>query len=145
MVPLISGMSAPQVVSGASGYSSPSVKMGNLFQQIDPGNTGSISKSQFQQAFATMNPPGRFKALGASAIFNKLDPNQTGAVSKTNFVNGMTSIMKSFGPARPPRIVAPSATSSSQTLNDSLQSFLQMGSKPSTANGSAGSIVDTLA
>ena len=92
----VSGMAGammPQVVSGASMRMPPAQKMSNLFQQIDTGNTGSISKAQFAQAFQTLNPPPAIKAMGADAVFGKLDPNGTGSVSRQDFINGMKSVM----------------------------------------------------
>lgn len=72
---------------------SPTQKMSDLFQKIDTGGSGSITKAQFEQAFQNTNPPAGFKAMGADAIFNKLDPNGTGSVSKQDFVNGMKTLM----------------------------------------------------
>ena len=72
---------------------SPTQKMSNLFDQIDTSGAGTISKSQFEQAFQTMNPPGSVQAAGADAVWSKLDPNGTGSVSKQSFVSGMTTTM----------------------------------------------------
>ena len=83
----------PQVVSGASMRMPPTQKMANLFQQIDTGNTGSITKAQFEQAFQTLKTPASFKTQGADAVFSKLDPNGTGSVSKQDFINGMKAMM----------------------------------------------------
>lgn len=85
----MAGAMMPQVVSGASMRMPPAQKMANLFQQIDTSNSGAISKSQFEQAFQTLNPPPAFKAMGADAVFSKLDPNGTGSVSKQDFINGI--------------------------------------------------------
>ncbi len=139
----LSGTNSPHIVSGASAYASPTGKMANLFQQIDTSNSGSISLGQFQQAFATLNPPANFQALGANAIFSQLDPNGTGSVSKADFVSGMTGLMRSLGSAG--SLTSASSTSTdtaAQSLNQSLQSFLQLGSQPSAANNGPGSILD---
>ena len=61
----VGGCSAPQITSGASAYASPTAKMSSLFQQIDSGNSGSITQAQFQQAFAAPNPPASFQTQGA--------------------------------------------------------------------------------
>lgn len=79
----------PQVVSGASMRMPPEQKMANLFQKIDTSSSGSISKTQFDQAFQTLNPPPAIKSMGVDAVFSKLDPNGTGSVSKQDFINGM--------------------------------------------------------
>ena len=73
---------------------SPATKMSNLFDSIDTTSSGTISKSQFEKAFASKNPPASFKAAGADAVWSKLDPNGTGSVSKQDFISGMTTMMK---------------------------------------------------
>ncbi|KAF2989564.1 EF-hand domain-containing protein [Methylocystis sp. MJC1] len=89
----VGGSYAPQMMSGASMRMPPAQKMTNLFNQIDVSGTGSISKSQFVQAFQTMKTPAVFKAAGADAVFAALDPANSGSVSKQNFVQGMTKLM----------------------------------------------------
>lgn len=149
----ISGMgatSAPQIVSGASSYASPAVKMTSLFGQIDAGNTDSITLGQFQQAFATLSPPASFRAQGANAIFNQLDPNQTGSVSKPHFIRGMTALMRSLKTAGARgATAAPTASNSSdaasQSLSQSLQSLLQLGSSAPTNHSGLGAQFDASA
>jgi Ca2+-binding EF-hand superfamily protein len=80
-------------VSGASMRMSPQQKMTNLYSQIDTGGSGTITQSQFNHAFQTMNPPAPFKAAGASAVWGALDPSGTGQVSQQNFINGMKDLM----------------------------------------------------
>ncbi|HEY8162445.1 MAG TPA: EF-hand domain-containing protein [Methylocystis sp.] len=92
----VRGSYAPQMMSGASMRMPPAQKMANLFDKIDVSGTGSITKSQFVQAFQTMRPPASFKAMGADAIFSALDPNNSGSVSKQAFVQGMTNLMAQF-------------------------------------------------
>lgn len=94
----IAGMGAamPQAMSGASMRMPPQQKMSNLFQMIDTAGAGSITKSQFEQAFNNMNTPAAFKAMGVEAAFAKLDPTNSGSVSKQDFIAGMKSIM-TFG------------------------------------------------
>lgn len=149
----ISGMgatSAPQIVSGASSYASPTAKMSSLFGQIDAGNTGSITQGQFQHAFAKLKPPASFRAQGANAVFNQLDPKRTGSVSKRDFVRGMTGMMRSFKTAGSRGAAAsPSASNSShaasQSLSQSLQSLLQLGRSAPTNNSGLGAQFDAIA
>ena len=88
-----SGMHA---VSGASSSGPPQQKMSELFDSIDTSGSGSITQSQFDQAFQTKNPPTVFQKQGADAIFAALDPNGTGSVSKQDFVAGMKQLMASL-------------------------------------------------
>ncbi len=96
------GMGAPSVVSGASLMASPGQKTMNLFNQIDSARTGSITKSQFEQAFKTQSPPSSFRALGADSLFKQLDPNGTGSVSKQNFLKTMSQLREQFRQAASP-------------------------------------------
>jgi hypothetical protein len=92
----ISGMGsvgAAGMISGASPSMAPQQKMTTLYNKIDTGVTGSITQSQFNQAFQTQNPPAAFKSAGANAVWNALDPKGTGQVSRQDFVNGMKSLM----------------------------------------------------
>ena len=146
----ISGLgsaSPPQIVSGASSYGSPSQKMSNLFQQIDTSNSGSITQAQFQQAFATLNPPANFQAVGANAVFQQLDSSGAGSVSKSNFVSGMTAMMRSLRSDTVSNsnanTAAPPSTTPVQSLSQSLQAFLQLGSQAFSANDGVGNILDT--
>ncbi len=148
----VGGCSAPQITSGASAYASPTAKMSSLFQQIDSGNSGSITQAQFQQAFAALNPPASFQTQGAGATFSQLDPNGTGSVSKPDFVSGMTAMMRAFRGGSASGASATSSASSgsdaaSQSLSDSLQSFLQLGSQGEAAsnNNGVGGILDAWA
>ncbi|MBU6443662.1 MAG: hypothetical protein KGR48_07100 [Alphaproteobacteria bacterium] len=105
------GAASPQLVSGASMRMPPNQKMSNLFNAIDTSASGSISQSQFNQAFSNMNPPAVFKAQGASAIWNQLDPSHTGSVSKQSFVDTMKQLMVSL------RSPAQTAAAGTQTMN----------------------------
>lgn len=89
----VSGMHA---VSGASSSGPPQQKMSDLFDSIDTSGSGSITKSQFDQAFQSKNPPAVFQKQGADAIFAALDPNGTGSVAKQDFVSGMKQLMASL-------------------------------------------------
>jgi hypothetical protein len=76
-----SASSALHAVSGASSGAPPQQKMANLFDSIDSSGSGSITQSQFAQAFQSKNPPAVFQKQGADAIFASLDPTGTGQVS----------------------------------------------------------------
>jgi hypothetical protein len=75
---------------------SPTQKMSNLFDQIDTTGSGSITQSQFSQAFGQLNPPASFQAAGPAAVWSQLDPAGTGRVSSPDFVSGMTAQMKAL-------------------------------------------------
>ena len=91
----LSGSARQMAVSGASARMPPQQKMSSLFNRIDSAGSGSIDQSQFDQAFATLNPPAAIKAQGADAIWAKLDPNGTGSVSKADFISTMKSVIAS--------------------------------------------------
>jgi hypothetical protein len=124
----ISGVGAAgamHAVSGASTSGPPQQKMSNLFDSIDTSGSGSITQSQFDQAFQTKNPPGVFQKQGADAIFAALDPSGTGSVSKADFVSGMSKLMASLRADT----AAPAASSTSQasaSLMASTQSLNQI-------------------
>jgi hypothetical protein len=88
--------SAAHAASGASPAMSPTQKMSNLFDQIDTTGSGTITQSQFAQAFQQLNPPASFQTAGADAVWSQLDPSGTGSVSAPDFTSGMTSLMKSL-------------------------------------------------
>jgi Ca2+-binding EF-hand superfamily protein len=92
----VAGSWSPQAMSGASMRAPPAQKMANLFAKIDVSGAGSITKSQFTQAFQTMKPTAGFRAMGADAVFANLDPSRSGSVSKQAFVSGMTTLMAQF-------------------------------------------------
>src|ERR1700688_117136 len=120
----ISGVSSSSVlhaVSGASSGAPPQQKMSSLFDSIDTTGSGSITQSQFEQAFQTKNPPAVFQNQGAEAIFASLDPTGSGSVSKQDFVSTMSKLMASLrsdGPAQ-------SGSQPVDTLNASLQALNQ--------------------
>ena len=86
--------SAGGVWSSASAPKPPAQKMANLFDQIDTSGSGTITKSQFEQAFSSLNPPASVKSAGADTVWSKLDPNGTGSVSKQDFVKSMVDTLK---------------------------------------------------
>jgi Ca2+-binding EF-hand superfamily protein len=113
--PTTAGMSS--VMSGASMHMPPQQKMSNLYSQIDTSGSGSISQSQFNQAFQTMNPPAAFRAAGSNAVWNALDPSGTGQVSQQNFVNGMKNLMVQLRQGDNSISPAQTSTASTQALN----------------------------
>ena len=92
----IAGSFSPQAMTGASARMPPAQKMAALFSQIDTNGTGSITQSQFTQAFNAMKPTAGFRAMGPSAVFQALNPSSAVTVSKQNFVQGMTQLMAQF-------------------------------------------------
>jgi Ca2+-binding EF-hand superfamily protein len=111
---------APQAMTGASMRMPPAQKMANLFSQIDTTGSGSITKSQFENAFSSLNPPAGFKAMGADAVFSKLDPNGMGSVSKQDFINDMTKMMSEIRQQIGSNISASQVPDPTQTINASL-------------------------
>jgi Ca2+-binding EF-hand superfamily protein len=91
-----SGARGAGASTGASMRMSPQQKYANIFAQIDTSGSGSITKSQFEQAFSSLKMPPSFRKQGADATFAQLDPNGTGSVSKQDFVNGMVDQMKAM-------------------------------------------------
>ncbi len=148
----------PQVVSGASMRMHPATKMANLFQKMDTGNSGSITKAQFKKAFQTLNPPSSIKTMGSDSVFSRLDPNGTGSVSKQDFINGMKPLVtgrhhSSSGTANSKGNNAVAGTDFTQLLAKSNNSLNSLGGNkstpsPNTSNATTGSIgknINTLA
>ena len=138
----ISGVSAAgglHAVSGASSSGPPQQKMSSLFDSIDTSGSGSITQSQFEQAFQSKNPPSVFQKQGADAIFASLDPNGTGSVSKQDFVAGMSKLMASL---RADTTGQSGSSSSSSSLGASLQSLNQIDSASVSANAAPGSLIN---
>ena len=79
---------ALHAMSGASAGMPPQQKMTNLFNKIDLSGTGSITQTQFDQAFQSLNPPAVFKQQGADAIFAALDPLWHGKCFKAGLYYG---------------------------------------------------------
>ncbi len=79
-------------MSGASAAMPLYAKLGDLYSKIDTMGVGSISQTQFQNAFATQRPPARFQAAGASQIWSQLDPSNSGSVSKQDFIQGIAKL-----------------------------------------------------
>jgi Ca2+-binding EF-hand superfamily protein len=127
----VSSSSGLHAVSGASSGAPPQQKMSSLFDSIDTSGSGSITQSQFEQAFQTKNPPAVFQQQGADAIFASLDPTGTGSVSKQAFVSTMSGLMASLRAGGS----AQSGSQPTNTLNASLQALnrINPASVPSTA------------
>jgi hypothetical protein len=119
--------------------------MSNLFDQIDPSGSGSITQSQFGQAFQSMSPPASFQKAGADAVWGKLDPTGSGSVSKQAFVTEMTAMMKELRGHHSPVGSTAGAQALAQTtsLLDALGNPAT-GSAPPASSG-AGSIINALA
>ena len=127
---------ALHAVSGASTGSPPQQKMSNLFDSIDSSGSGSITQSQFMQAFQTKNPPSVFKQQGADAIYAALDPSGTGSVSKSDFVSTMSKLMVSLRA----EASATSGSSAADSLSASVQSLNQIDPTSAPSSASPGSL-----
>ncbi len=83
--------------TGASGARIPaSAKMANLFDLIDNSGAGVITRSQFDAAFQTMQPPRDFKSRGADSIWSSLTSGQSSGITKNDFISGMLAQMRSM-------------------------------------------------
>jgi Ca2+-binding EF-hand superfamily protein len=134
----LAASSGLEMMSGASTRAPASQKMSNLFDQMDTSGSGSITQSQFNQAFQTLNPPGDFKAQGADAIWSQLDPAGNGSVDKQDFVTGMTGMMK--------QMRGQQADTGTQTFAASPTPTQTISASNATlANAIAGSRINTLA
>lgn len=125
-------------MSGASASSPPQQKMSNLFDMIDSSNTGTISQSQFTQAFQTMNPPGVFQQQGSDSVFAALDPAGTGSVSKADFVSTMSKLMASLRAESSTQ----SGSSPADTLTAGLQSLSQIDPASVPSDASPGALIN---
>ncbi|MBF0463290.1 MAG: EF-hand domain-containing protein [Magnetococcales bacterium] len=150
MIGSVTSGTMPQAVSGAS---KSTASLTQLFQQIDTGNTGSITKAQFEAAFQKMQGSSSTSSASsanpnatADAIWSKLDPNNTGSVSESNFVSGMQSVMpqaaskahhhhhhsQSAGSSTSQASGGNQWSSPAATLDESLQSLLSTTASPSS-------------
>jgi hypothetical protein len=128
-------------VSGASTSGPPQQKMSDLFDSIDTSGSGSITQSQFDQAFQSKNPPAVFQQQGADAIFAALDPNGTGSVSKQDFVSGMKQLMVSLR-ADDAASAGSSASQPSASLAASVQSLNSIDPSSLPQTTLPGSLID---
>jgi Ca2+-binding EF-hand superfamily protein len=71
-----------------SGSYHPYLFQQSLFNEIDPGGSGSITKSKLEQAVS--NAGGTTTA--ADALFSQLDPNNTGSVSEQQFSQNLPGL-----------------------------------------------------
>jgi hypothetical protein len=137
----ISSASGLHAVSGASTGAPPQQKMSNLFDSIDTSGSGSITQSQFDQAFQSKSPPAVFQNQGSAAIFASLDPGGTGSVSKQDFVSTMSQLMVSLraeGSSQP-------ASQSGGSLTASLQSLSQINPASVSPTASPGTLFNITA
>ncbi len=128
----IAAASGLHAVSGASYGAPPQQKMSNLFDSIDTTGSGTISLAQFEQAFATNNPPAVFQRQGAAAIFSTLDPSGTGSVSKQDFVSTMSKLMVSLRAEGSGQAGSVSLAASLQSLNQIDPTSISPNSPPGT-------------
>jgi hypothetical protein len=137
----VGGAGGMHAVSGASTSGPPQQKMSDLFDSIDSSGSGSITQSQFDQAFQSRNPPAVFQQQGADAIFTALDPNGTGSVSKQDFVSGMKQLMVSLraGDAAP---AGSSTSQASASLAASVQSLNSIDPSSLPQTTLPGSLID---
>jgi hypothetical protein len=137
---------APQIWSGASAPMSPTQKMSGLFDQIDPGASGTITQNQFANAFQSMNPPASFQAAGVGSVWSTLDPQGAGSVTKPDFVGAMTGLMQQLrgGRGNPSSAAGAQALAQNAVMLDRLGG---PGSSPSLAAspGGSGSVLNALA
>jgi hypothetical protein len=136
----ITSSSGLHAVSGASTGAPPQQKMSNLFDSIDTTGSGSITQSQFEQAFQAKSPPAVFQKQGSDAIFASLDPTGTGSVSKQGFVSTMSNLMASLraGPAQ-------SGSQPTATLTASLQALNQIDPTTVPPTASPGALINVSA
>ena len=116
----ISAMGGTQnaaMMSGASSYGSPQEKMSNLASQIDTTSSGTITQSQFNQAFKSSNTPAVFKAAGANAVWNAIDTNGSGQVSRQTFVESMKNQMVQLRQSTASADAAQTSATGTQALN----------------------------
>ncbi len=123
------GGSAPMTMSGASMRSPPPQRMAKLYDKIDTSGSGSITKAQFEQAFASLKSPPAIQVAGIDALWEKLDPKGSGAVSKEEFIKNMTAEMGHLqrAPQGPPpgnaQNAPPPPPPPSQTIAASMRQF----------------------
>jgi hypothetical protein len=125
-------------VSGASYGAPPQQKMSNLFDSIDATGSGSITQSQFEQAFQSKNPPAVFQNQGADAIWTALDPSGSGTVSKQSFVSTMSNLMVSLRAEG----AGQSSSQSSASIAASLNSLNQIDPTSVSSNTAPGTLLN---
>jgi hypothetical protein len=119
----------------------PPQKMASLFDKIDTTSSGSITKSQFEQALQSSKAPANFTAAGADTLWSKLDPKGTGSVSKQDFTTQMTSLQAQLKPHHHHHAGANSTQTPAQTATQSLNSLNTLGGNQQT-NSMVSSIVN---
>ena len=136
---------------GANAPTATQQRLGNLFQQIDMYSTGSISKSQFEQAFNRINLPAPVKELGADAVLSKIAPDNAEIITKKEFVSGLESIMipKDLPPTKaltPPQdIEAKQSMDKKVPFENNVDNILPKESQPAVDGWSIGYIINTTA
>jgi hypothetical protein len=74
----------------------PNLLMQNLFNEIDTSGSGSINKSELEQAVTTAGGT----AAAADALYAKLDPTNTGSVTEQHSVRTCLSCLSAIRWAR---------------------------------------------
>jgi Ca2+-binding EF-hand superfamily protein len=95
----VAGGAAPQAMSGASARQPLSQQYNNIFSQLTTPGSGVVTKSQFTQAFSSLNPPASVQSMGANAVFSTLDPGNTGSVSRQSFIQGLKTLSSQLNPS----------------------------------------------
>jgi len=119
--------------------------MANLFDSIDASGSGTISQSQFAQAFQSLNPSPSFQAAGADAIWKKLDPNGTGKVSKQDFIDTMTAQMKALRGSHHHRGASQASSAEGAQQLAQSASYLDAVGAASSGTKNVGAFLNTLA
>jgi hypothetical protein len=134
----IAPASGLHAVSGASYGAPPQEKMSNLFDSIDTSGSGSITQSQFEQAFQSKNPPAVFQKQGADSIWTALDPSGSGTVPKQDFVSTMSKLMVSLRADG----ATQSGSQSSASIAASLNSLSQIDPTSVSSNSAPGTLLN---
>src|ERR1700743_2442632 len=87
------GTNFSDLLSGTGGNATPDEVASSIFDSIDSGQTGVITQTEFEQAFASPALPLNAASLGPDAIFSQLDPNGTGRVLRDDFVAGLATLL----------------------------------------------------
>ena len=140
------------LMSNLSGLSGVGAKQGlatlasESLSQIDTSGTGSISESEFEQAFAqatsgttgTTTPSSATNAV-ADAIFQKIDANGDGQISSSEWNTFQQKVQAHEGHGHHHHAqasdAADSSTSSSQSATQTLQSLVAQLYKSADTNG----------
>jgi hypothetical protein len=79
-------------MTGASARQPLSQSYNSIFSQLTTPGSGVVTRSQFTQAFSSLNAPASFQSMGPNTVFSALDPNGAGAISRQDFIQGMLQL-----------------------------------------------------